>query len=241
MSVIAFVNGSLGAQALRVLSDRLVAVVLHEEANRRDADQLLAAIPTGVPVCGPRDDLSQFGASHGCSVFYGHILSQSVIDLFPEGIANLHPSYLPFGRGAHPNAWSIASGEPAGITLHLIDSHVDTGPILVQKHVPVFAVDTAKSLYLRLLDEAAAVLSEWLNGWLNREFVPRPQSALDGSAHKVRDLYDMNKLVAGDILSVGEVIDRLRATTFSPHPGCIYEIDGKRYRLRIDIEEDIDE
>ena len=46
---------------------------------------------------------------------------------------NLHISYLPFNRGAHPNFWSFVDNSPKGVTIHEIDEGLDTGPIIHQK------------------------------------------------------------------------------------------------------------
>ena len=74
---------------------------------------------------------------YDCVVSYGyrHILKQNVIDGFDCPIFNLHISYLPYNRGAHPNFWSFYDNTPSGVTIHLIDSGVDTGQIVKQKYV----------------------------------------------------------------------------------------------------------
>src|SRR5689334_6750900 len=109
--VIAFVNGELGASALEIVKKNLVGVVLHEKARCRDEPSLLRAIPPGIPTFRAGDDLSttlpSLQPTHGISVLFGHILKSPVLSLFSHGIANLHPSLLPHGRGAHPNAWAI--------------------------------------------------------------------------------------------------------------------------------------
>lgn len=66
---------------------------------------------------------------------YRHIISKEVIDRLVCPIFNLHISYLPFNRGAHPNFWSFYDGTPSGVTIHLIDDGVDTGPIVFQKRI----------------------------------------------------------------------------------------------------------
>lgn len=50
-------------------------------------------------------------------------------------IINLHISYLPGNRGAHPNFWSFYDETPSRVSIHLIDTGIDTGPILFQKYV----------------------------------------------------------------------------------------------------------
>lgn len=63
---------------------------------------------------------------------YRYIIKKDVIDLNIP-IINLHISYLPFNRGADPNLWSFIDNTKKGITIHLIDSGIDTGPILYQQ------------------------------------------------------------------------------------------------------------
>ena len=67
---------------------------------------------------------------------YRYILSEEFISKAPP-IVNLHISFLPFNRGSHPNFWSHSEGSPSGVTIHLIDKGVDTGPYLFQKEVSI--------------------------------------------------------------------------------------------------------
>jgi len=69
------------------------------------------------------------------SYSYKHILKQEVLDVLPAKFINLHISFLPFNRGADPNAWSFLEDTPKGVSIHLIDHGVDTGRVLVQKRV----------------------------------------------------------------------------------------------------------
>ena len=74
---------------------------------------------------------------YDCVISYGyrHILKQRTIDGFECPVLNLHISYLPYNRGAHPTFWSFYDNTPSGVTIHLIDSGIDTGPIVKQKYV----------------------------------------------------------------------------------------------------------
>lgn len=63
---------------------------------------------------------------------------------------NIHPSFLPFNRGYHPNFWSIYDDTPCGVTIHLIDETIDTGQILSQTRVTFSEDDTLRTSYLRL-------------------------------------------------------------------------------------------
>ena len=74
---------------------------------------------------------------YDCKVSYGyrHILKQNVIDDFDCPIFNLHISFLRYNRGAHPYFWSFYDNTPSGVTIHLIESGVDTRQIVKQKYI----------------------------------------------------------------------------------------------------------
>ena len=62
---------------------------------------------------------------------YKHIISEDILK--KKNIINLHISYLPYNKGAHPNFWSFAENTPSGVTIHKIDKGIDTGNIIYQK------------------------------------------------------------------------------------------------------------
>lgn len=65
---------------------------------------------------------------------YRHKIDQDVINKKIR-IINLHISYLPFNKGAHPNFWSFAENTPSGVTIHKINEGIDTGNIIYQKFI----------------------------------------------------------------------------------------------------------
>ncbi len=66
-------------------------------------------------------------------VGYGQIIPQSIIDIPPHGIINVHASLLPKYRGAGPIQWAIANGETrTGVTTMRIDAGLDTGDMLLE-------------------------------------------------------------------------------------------------------------
>lgn len=82
---------------------------------------------------------------------YMHILTPAFLDRFPEAVVNVHPSLLPAFPGAHAVEEQLAAGvEESGATVHLVDTGVDTGPILAQERVPVEAGDTPETLHERI-------------------------------------------------------------------------------------------
>ena len=65
---------------------------------------------------------------------YRHIINEQIIKK-RKNIINLHISYLPYNKGAHPNFWSFAENTPSGVTINKIDKGIDTGNIIYQKLV----------------------------------------------------------------------------------------------------------
>ena len=90
-----------------------------------------------------------------CVISYGYkyILKQNIIEGFGCPIFNLHISYLPYNRGAHPNFWSFYDNTPSGVTIHLIDGGIDTGPIVKQKYVNFEETDNTFEKTYKLLIE----------------------------------------------------------------------------------------
>jgi phosphoribosylglycinamide formyltransferase-1 len=69
---------------------------------------------------------------------YMHVLTKPFLARFPGRIVNVHPSLLPAFPGAHPIEDALAAGvATTGVTVHLVDEGVDTGPILMQEVVAV--------------------------------------------------------------------------------------------------------
>lgn len=119
---------------------------------------------------------------------FRHILKQDVIKSSPAPIINLHISYLPYNRGAHPNFWSFFEGTPSGVSIHLIDEGIDTGPILFQRYVNFSSEEkTFTQTYQRLVREIEDLFLENIDGVVSKTFEPRPQRGR-GTYHKLADL-----------------------------------------------------
>jgi phosphoribosylglycinamide formyltransferase-1 len=69
---------------------------------------------------------------------YMHLLTKPFLDRFPERIVNVHPSLLPAFPGAHAIDDALAAGvATTGVTVHVVDEGLDTGPVLAQREVAV--------------------------------------------------------------------------------------------------------
>jgi methionyl-tRNA formyltransferase len=127
---------------------------------------------------------------YDCVISYGyrHILKQRVTEEFGCPIFNLHISYLPYNRGAHPNFWSFYDNTPSGVTIHLIDSGVDTGAIIKQKYVNFQeSDDTFVKTYDVLIRSIENLFLEFLPSLLTDTWTAKKQRGV-GTHHDVKDL-----------------------------------------------------
>ena len=127
-------------------------------ANRKDAFALIRAREAGVPAAtfgldchAGREERDLMMATwleeHGVELVvlagYMHLLTRPFLDRFPGRIVNVHPSLLPEFPGAHAVDDALAAGvTETGVTVHLVDEGLDTGPVLKQEALPVEPRDT---------------------------------------------------------------------------------------------------
>jgi methionyl-tRNA formyltransferase len=146
------------------------------------------------------NDLSAYELA--ISFGYGHILKADVLATAKRPVLNLHIAYLPWNRGAHPLFWAAYDGTPAGVTIHEIDSGVDTGPICFQRKVRFdYQTETFTSAYRKLIEDIEALFEEHAAELLTGDYTSRPQEGL-GSLKRVRDLpsrFSWSEIVAPTI------------------------------------------
>jgi len=85
---------------------------------------------------------------------YMKIVSETLLSAYPGRILNIHPSLLPAFPGLRAQEQALKYGvKIAGCTVHLVDSGLDSGPVIVQAAVPVLENDTVESLRDRILQK----------------------------------------------------------------------------------------
>lgn len=95
-----------------------------------------------------REEFIALNADLAILAFVSFIVPQRVFSVPRLGSICFHPSLLPQYRGASAINWALIKGETVtGLTLFWVDRGIDTGPILLQKEVPVDPEDTTGSLY----------------------------------------------------------------------------------------------
>lgn len=109
-------------------------------------------------------------------VAYGQIIPKEILDLFPLGCINVHPSLLPKYRGASPIQNTILNGDlKTGISIMLMDEKMDHGPILSQLEYNLTGEETNQSLHLKLADLGVDFLIKSIKDFLTNKINPQPQ------------------------------------------------------------------
>ena len=97
---------------------------------------------------GVRDEFAQLKADLCVMAYVTLIVPEEVLNLPTQGTIQYHPSLLPRHRGPSSINWPIIQGETrTGLSIFWPDNGLDTGPILLQKHVDILDTDTLGSLY----------------------------------------------------------------------------------------------
>ena len=146
-----------------------------------------AALGRGIEVLQPpsmKDAATQamlvgLGADAWVVSAYGLILPPAILAGPRFGCLNVHASLLPRWRGAAPIQRAIMAGDEAtGISIMQMDQGLDTGPLLLQRSIPIAPDDTAGRVHDRLAELGATLILEVLERLAIGTIAPVPQSNL---------------------------------------------------------------
>lgn len=149
--------GRLPAKILCVISDKPDAFGI-ERAKKHGIE----AIPLEYKRFQNKDDyekellkiLKDKGPDLICLAGYMRIVGKGLISAFRHKIINIHPALLPSFPGLDSQKQALEYGvKVSGCTVHFVDEGCDTGPVILQKTVPVLENDTEGSLSARILEK----------------------------------------------------------------------------------------
>ncbi|MEM7483100.1 MAG: phosphoribosylglycinamide formyltransferase [Acidobacteriota bacterium] len=142
VQVVSNVEGAAGLTKARELGLATAAVVQREGEDRLAQERRVI------------EALASARVDWVCLAGYMRLLSPEFVQRFPRRIVNIHPSLLPSFPGLDAHGQALEHGvRISGCTVHLVDEGMDTGPIIVQRAVPVLDGDDAESLAARILIE----------------------------------------------------------------------------------------
>ena len=126
------------------------------------------------------------GAEIAVLGYFGLLVPPDVLNAFPKGIINTHPSLLPKYRGPTPVQSAILAGEKeTGMTIIKLDSQLDHGPILAQKVIEIKESDTTDSLHRKLFILGADMMDSVLNSL--RKGIEQDHSKASYTEHLTRE------------------------------------------------------
>jgi len=255
MRILFLGNNGLGWKILQWLCEQdeeIVGLVIHPPHKQRFGDEII----TGSGLKRDRifdgsqlqdteviDTIRALEPDIGVSALFGFILTENLLNIFPEGCVNIHPALLPYNRGANPNIWSIIEGTPAGVTIHFMDKGIDTGDIISQVEVPVEAVDTGESLYRKLMESSFSLFVEAWPAICCKQTNTISQKHETGTHHYLKDVKTIDEIDLNRSYKARDLINILRARTFPPYPGAHF-YDGQRkvyLRLQLFYEDQLNE
>jgi phosphoribosylglycinamide formyltransferase-1 len=108
-----------------------------------------------------KSEMEKCGADLYVLAGYMRILPADVVRAFPGRIVNIHPALLPSFPGLHAQRQALEYGvKVSGCTVHFVDEGTDTGPIIIQRCIPVEEGDDEETLSARILVEEHRILAE---------------------------------------------------------------------------------
>jgi len=158
----------LHARVVCVLSDVENAPILDRARRHGIPAEFVSAAPFKTKLEGEGElryleALRRYGAEVVALAGFMRILKQGMLEAFPHRIINIHPALLPAFPGVE--SWKQAldyGAKVAGCTVHLVDAGTDTGPIVLQKVVPILDDDTPASLHARIQEQEHLAFPEAL-------------------------------------------------------------------------------
>lgn len=150
---------------------------------------------------------------------------------------NLHPSFNPYNRGWYPQVFSICNGYPAGVTIHEMDADIDMGYIICQREVEKKLSDTGKELYDRIAAAEESIVRDNIEMILSGEYEKRKTGS--GNINYKKDFINLCHIDREKEATYGQVIDHLRALTFSGYRNAYYlDEDGSKIYINVQLEKE---
>ncbi len=183
------------------------------------------------------DRIAGFHAGHFdwlLNLWSPFILRENVLSRARRSL-NIHPAYLPYGRGRDPVVWAIRKGQPAGVALHSIVPAVDSGPIWYREEVPYEMPCKGRELYARVVDRCWRAFCERWPEIRDATAEPIPQEE-DSHIHRRRELLEDRTFSIDDDESMRRFVGRLLAHDFAPGYTARLRFDQKLYVATLNLE-----
>ena len=148
--------GTLNAKLRLVLSDVPGAKILDRAQRHNVPHAWLDCTPFKTKLDGEAEQrciamLKEHGVDTVVLAGFMRIVKPGLLKAFPFRVLNIHPALLPAFPGLQGWTQALEYGaKVAGCTVHFVDTGTDTGPIIIQRAVPVLTGDTPETLHARI-------------------------------------------------------------------------------------------
>jgi len=192
-----------------------------------------AAQKLGLPLWQPAspkelDPRSFASVDLGIVVAYGYLIPPAVFNAPRHGLVNAHFSLVPKFRGAGPIQWALIRGETeTGVSLFRIEKGLDTGPVFLQRAVPIGPEDNAATLRERLTTLGVELLEAFIRRMDSAPWAPTPQN---GEWTEAPLLKKEDGRIFWDRHAAREILNLVRGTY--EWPGATARIKGGAVKIR---------
>ena len=167
MKTVFFGSGEYTIPVVKMLQNHGLGLVVTTETEGKFYDYLKEnSIPHLVTHLKTPEDIAkikEIEAEIGVLGSYGALVPNKVIQAFPHGIINIHPSLLPIYKGPSPVQYAIKNGDKTtGVTIISLDDQIDHGVILSQKEYPLNGTETLEDLKKELFKIGSEMIEELL-------------------------------------------------------------------------------
>ncbi len=241
MRIVLIAQADFGRDSLAALmaqGENIVGVITipDQPGQKRPNPVKELALQEGLPLLQAPKLKTPEAISWVCDLKPGLLVLAFVTNFVPDemiacatlGGINYHPSLLPKYRGGSAINWAVINGErETGVTIHQIDSGVDTGPIILQEKVDIDPDDTVKSLYFEKLYPLGLKLLPWAVALIREgKAQPTPQDEANASYQPVIKEADV---IINWKHTTQKVYDLIRGS--NPSPGAITTYKGQPLKI----------
>lgn len=151
--------GTLNARIACVISDTEKAMILERARSFGHPAVYLDCAPFKTKLDGEAEIhaieiIKEHGGNFIALAGFMRVIKSRLLHAFTGRIVNIHPSLLPAFPGLEAGRQALEAGvNETGCTVHFVDEGVDSGPVIVQRKVPVLAGDTVETLMNRIHEQ----------------------------------------------------------------------------------------
>lgn len=152
----AIAAGTLAAEMACVIADVPDAKILERARRHGISAHYIDPAPFKTKLDGAAETraislLREHGVNTVVLAGFMRMVKSGLLNAFPQRVLNIHPALLPAYPGLRAWEQALANGaKVTGCTVHFVDAGMDTGPIIIQRVVPVQSGDTPATLHARI-------------------------------------------------------------------------------------------